>query len=43
MKMTRNKKFKNESQDARRHDKHDAAHPDEKRNKHHEKEDQKRK
>ena len=28
--MTDHKKFKNESQDARRHDKHDATHPDEK-------------
>ena len=27
--MTNTKKFKNESQDARRHDKHSVAHPDE--------------
>ena len=31
--MTHHKNFKNESQDARRHDKHNAAHPDEKNNK----------
>lgn len=28
--MTDHKKFKNESQDARRHDKHDVTHPNEK-------------
>jgi len=28
--MTHHKKFKNESQDARRHDQQHAAHPDEK-------------
>ena len=35
--MTRSKKFKNESQDARRHDKHNATHPEEARDKHREK------
>lgn len=42
--MSDHKKFKNESQDARRHDKHNATHPDEKfdnprarSDKHHEK------
>lgn len=31
--MTHHKKFKNESQDARRHDQHNATHPDERGNK----------
>ncbi len=31
--MTHVKKFKNESQDARRHDKHNETHPDENRSK----------
>ena len=35
--MTRSKKFNHESQDARRHDKHNATHPDEQRGKHPEK------
>lgn len=30
--MTDHKKFKNESQDARRHDQHNETHPDEKLN-----------
>ena len=33
--MTHPKKFKHESQDARRHDKHNATHPDENRAKQH--------
>ena len=37
--MTQHKRYKNESQDARRHDKHDAAHPDEKEVKYQEKTD----
>lgn len=35
--MTDHKKFKNESQDARRHDKQNATHPDEKYGNHHDK------
>jgi len=35
--MTEHKKYKNESQDARRHDKHNATHPDDKSGKNHEK------
>lgn len=31
--MTHDKKFKNESQDARRHDKHNETHPEDKMNK----------
>lgn len=37
--MTHDKKFKNESQDARRHDKHNEAHPDDKMDKNHGKSD----
>ena len=33
--MTEHKKYKNESQDARRHDKHNAAHPEVKDDKNH--------
>lgn len=33
IKMTQHKSYKNESQDARRHDKHDATHPYEKSDK----------
>jgi hypothetical protein len=35
--MSRDKKFGNESQDARRHDKQKAVHPDETRDRHHSK------
>jgi hypothetical protein len=34
--MSKDSKFKNESQDARRHDQQHVAHPDEKMKKHHE-------
>ena len=33
--MTHHKSYKNESQDARRHDKHDATHPETKEHKEH--------
>jgi hypothetical protein len=36
--MSKDDKFKKESQDARRHDQQHAVHPDEKMKKHHEKE-----
>ena len=36
--MTHSKQYKNESQDARRHDKHNATHPDAKEHKNHSKE-----
>ncbi len=35
--MSKDNKFKNESQDARRHDQQHMVHPDEKMKKHHEK------
>ncbi len=35
--MSHHKKFKNESQDARRHDKHNATHPEEKLGNHEDK------
>lgn len=35
--MSDHKKFKNESQDARRRDQHNSTHPDDKIPKHHEK------
>lgn len=40
--MTDHKNYKNESQDARRHDKHNAAHPDAKTHKKQEKSEQNR-
>lgn len=36
MQMSKDKKFKNESQDARRHDQQRVSHPNEKINPHHE-------